>query len=99
MSVVIWHNPGCSTSRKALDLLRERGVEPTVRLYLKDGPTADELRAVLKKLGLKDPHGLVRKRDKAYAALGVEAMSGEEAIEAMASHSSLIERPVVIAGR
>lgn len=99
MSVVIWHNPGCSTSRKALDLLRERGVEPTVRNYLKDPPSEKEIRAVLKGMGAKDPHALVRTKDKMYAPLGVAEMSGDEVIAAMAAHSSLIERPVVIAGK
>lgn len=99
MSVILWHNPGCSTSKRALDLLRARGVEPTVRQYLKDPPSAKELRAVLKALGAKDPHALVRKRDKAYDALGVEALRGDAVIEAMAAHPSLIERPVVIVGK
>ncbi|MEZ4335578.1 MAG: arsenate reductase (glutaredoxin) [Sandaracinaceae bacterium] len=98
MSVVIWHNPGCSTSRKALDLLREHGVEPTVRNYLKDPPSEKEIRAVLRALGAKDPHALVRKKDKAYAELDVGSMSGDDVIAAMAERSSLIERPVVIAG-
>jgi len=98
MHVTIWHNPGCSKSRQALALLNDRGLEPTVRRYLKDSPTEAEIRTVLKQLGAKSPHDLVRKRDKMYKALSVGEMDGEQAIVAMAENSSLIERPVVIAG-
>ena len=96
MDVVIWHNPNCSKSRQALALLKERGYEPTVRQYLKDPPTAAELRATLKKLGARDPHALVRTKEKEYATLGVADLKGEAVIEAMAAHPKLIERPVVI---
>ena len=94
--VVIWHNPGCSKSRQALELLRSRGLEPTVRRYLTDAPSAKELRAVLEKMGAKEPHALVRAKDKKYGELGVADLRGPAVIEAMAANPSLIERPVVI---
>lgn len=96
MDVVIWHNPSCSKSRQALALLKERGLEPTVRQYLKDPPSAEELRAVIEKLGFDDPHGLVRKKEKQFAELGVAEMEGDAVVAAMAEHPKLIERPVVI---
>lgn len=96
MDVVIWHNPGCSKSRQALALLQERGYAPTVRQYLKDPPSADELRAVLRKLGLRDPRALVRTKEKEYDALGVARLEGDAIVRAMAEHPRLIERPVVI---
>jgi len=99
MKVTIWHNPKCTKSRQALELLKERGIEPTVRQYLKDPPTEEEIRAVLKKLGTKDPRDLVRKREKLFAELGVADMDADAVVAAMAEHSKLIERPVVIAGR
>ena len=99
MSVVIWHNPSCSKSRQALALLEERGLEPTVRKYLEDPPTAEELRAVLKKMGTEDPHALVRKREKLYGELGVDELSASEVITTMAENPKLIERPVVITSK
>lgn len=96
MDVVIWHNPSCSKSRQALALLKERGHEPTVRPYLKDPPSEQELRAVLKKLGAEDPRALVREKEKQYAELGVADMEGAAVVKAMAEHPRLIERPVVI---
>lgn len=96
MDLVIWHNPSCSKSRQALALLKERGYEPTVRQYLKDPPSAAELEAVLKKLGAKDPHALVRTKEPLYEQLGVETLRGKAVIEAMAENPRLIERPVVI---
>ncbi|MGE0791294.1 MAG: arsenate reductase (glutaredoxin) [Sandaracinaceae bacterium] len=96
MPVVIWHNPNCSTSKKALDLLTSRGVSPTVRKYVNDPPSAKEIEDVLKKMGEKDPHALVRKREKLYEELGVAELSGKAVIKAMAENPKLIERPVVI---
>ncbi len=96
MDVILWHNPSCSKSRQALELLKERGHAPTVRQYLKDPPSTAELRAVLKKLGAKDPHALVRTKEALYAELGVASMEGDAVIEAMAENPKLIERPVVI---
>ena len=96
MDVVIWHNPGCSKSRQALALLKERGLAPTVRQYLKDPPSEEELRAVLKKLGFSDPQRLVRTKEKQYGELGVAELAGEDVVKAMAEHPKLIERPVVI---
>lgn len=96
MDVVIWHNPSCTKSRQALELLTERGYEPTVRQYLKDPPSEGELRAVLKKLGFRDPKELLRTKEKEYAALGVAELEGDAVVRAMAEHPRLIERPVVI---
>lgn len=98
MDVIIWHNPSCSKSRQALELLKQRGLEPTVRRYLQDPPSPEEIRSTLSKLGFEDPHGLVRKREKLNAELGVAEMTADEVIETMAEHPRLIERPVVIVG-
>lgn len=94
----IWHNPRCSKSRQTLALLEERGITPTVRLYLDDAPSADELRNVLKKLG-KAPRDLMRTGEAIYKELGLKDVVGDGVlIEAMAAHPKLIERPVVLAG-
>ena len=99
MSVTIWHNPRCSKSRQTLELLRDRGVEPTVVEYLKTPPDAAAIKAALKTLGLK-PRDLLRRGEAAYKARGLAdpGLSDDDIIAAMIAEPVLIERPVVIAG-
>ena len=98
--VTIYHNPRCSKSRQTLALLEERGVELTVVEYLKNPPTAAELRGLLNKLGLaaKD---LVRRSEAVYKELGLaDRLDDDDAlVEAMAEHPTLIERPIVVVGQ
>ncbi|MEZ5936858.1 MAG: arsenate reductase (glutaredoxin) [Hyphomonadaceae bacterium] len=94
--VTIWHNPSCSTSRKTLALLKEKGVEPEIYLYLEEKPSADEIKAVLKKLKMK-PSQLLRAKEPQAKDLGLTSGADEDAIlAAMADNSRLIERPVII---
>ena len=95
--IVIYHNPRCSKSRQALELLKERSIEPTIIKYLETPPTADELKRILRLLGMK-PRDLMRKREKEYKELGLddEALSDDQLIQAMVEHPRLIERPIVI---
>lgn len=99
MSVTIYHNPRCSKSRATLALIEEKGVEPTIIEYLKEGPDAATLTAVLAKLG-KSPRDILRKGEDAYKELGLadDSKSDAELIEAMVANPILIERPIVIAG-
>jgi arsenate reductase len=96
MTVIIWHNPKCATSRKVLEMVRRKGLEPEVVDYIKTPPTGAEIKAVLKELGLK-PRDLLRRRGTPYDALGLgdENLSDAALIAAMAAHPILIERPVV----
>ncbi|HEY2227853.1 MAG TPA: arsenate reductase (glutaredoxin) [Xanthobacteraceae bacterium] len=96
MSVVIWHNPKCSTSRKVLELIRAKGVEPEIIDYVKSPPSAAEIRKALKEMGLR-PRELLRRRGTPFDALGLDdpRRSDAELIAAMAEHPILIERPVV----
>lgn len=87
----IWHNPKCSTSRFVLEALRAGGVQPLVRDYQKDPPSADELRAALKVLDIA-PRDLLRSKD---ATPEERALEGEALIAALAREPRLIERPVV----
>lgn len=99
MTVTIWHNPRCSKSRATLSLLEERGIKPEIVRYLDQPPSADEIRAVLGKLGAS-ARDLMRKGEDTYKELNLAdpALSEDRLIEAMAENPILIERPVVIKG-
>ena len=99
MAVTIYHNARCSKSRQALQLLRERGIEPEIVEYLKTPPTADELDAVLAKLGL-EPRAVMRAKETAYrdADMGDEGLSRRALIDLMAANPIVIERPIVVSG-
>ncbi len=99
MSVKIYHNPRCSKSRQTLELIRGRGIEPEVVLYLKDTPNAAEIEAVLEKLG-KGPRDIMRKGEAVYKELGLAdpSLSDNDLIAAMVEHPILIERPIVESG-
>ncbi len=97
MDVTIYHNPRCSKSRQALALIREAGHEPTVIEYLKQPPSADQLRTLLAKLG-KAPREAMRTGEAAFKERGLAdpALSDEALIAAMAADPILIERPIVV---
>jgi arsenate reductase len=65
MSTTIWHNPKCSTSRNVLEALRAEGIEPEIRLYLQDVPSAAELKDVCKAAGIA-PCDLVRRKEALF---------------------------------
>jgi len=96
--IVVWHNPRCSKSRNGIKYLDEKGAEYAIRRYLDEPPTAEEIREILKKLGMK-PRELMRTKEKIYRELGLKDVGDDEKlIEAMAEHPKLIERPIVIKG-
>ena len=99
MTVTIYHNPRCSKSRQTLDLVEARGITPKVVEYLKHPPSAAELKAILKKLGIK-PRELVRRGEPLYAELGLEdrELSEDDLIRLMIANPILIERPIVVSG-
>lgn len=97
----IWINPACSKCRGALDLLDAEGARYTVRRYLEDVPSADEIRDVLDRLGL-EPWDITRTREAEAKELGVRDWPRDEAsrgrwIEALAAHPKLIQRPLITA--
>jgi arsenate reductase len=96
MSVVIWHNPKCATSRKVLELIRAGGVEPRIVDYVKSPPSAAQIKTALKEMGLS-PRELLRRRGTPFDELGLDDRKHTDAalIAAMAEHPILIERPVV----
>jgi arsenate reductase len=96
MSVVIWHNPKCSTSCKVLETLRAKNLAPQVVEYVKTPPSAAEIEAVLKEMGMK-PRELLRRKGTPFDELGLDDPKHTDTalIAAMAAHPILIERPVV----
>ncbi|MDP3713721.1 MAG: ArsC/Spx/MgsR family protein [Mycobacteriales bacterium] len=85
--MIVWHHGRCSKSRGALELLRGSGVEPTIRLYLEDPPTRDELAWVLERVDVP----LTRPDYRG-------SQDRDAVLDALVRDPSLIERPVVISG-
>ena len=95
-NVTIWHNPRCSKSRNAAALLEEKGVEAEVVKYLDTPPSKEEIKEVLKMLGIT-ARELMRTKETIYKELGLKEVDDEEKlIDAMAENPKLIERPIVI---
>jgi len=98
MTDLFLHNPRCSKSRAALALVRDAGVELPVREYLHDPLSIDELRRIVKLLGVR-PIDIARRGEPQYAALGLnDATPDDDVLRAMAEHPILIERPIVVRG-
>jgi arsenate reductase (glutaredoxin) len=97
--LTLYHNPRCSKSRGALELLEARGLAPNIIRYLENPPSAAELRELLGKLGLA-PRELLRTGEDEYKELNLADadLSDEQLIAAMVTHLRLIERPILIAG-
>ena len=97
MTVRIYHNPRCSKSRQALQLLQEHAASPEVVEYLKTPPNAGELGRLLDMLGL-EPRELMRKGEKEYRESGADnpGLSRAQLIALMVEHPRLIERPIVV---
>jgi arsenate reductase len=95
--VTIYHNPGCGTSRNALALIRNAGVEPTIIEYLKTPPDRATLVSLLERMQMT-PRALLREKDTPYAELklGDAHWSDAELIDQMLKFTILINRPIVI---
>jgi arsenate reductase len=93
---ILYHNPRCSKSRQALQLLRDHGIEPTVVEYLKSPLTADQLAALLKKLKLS-ARDILRDGEAEYTTLKLAdpSKSEQELIQALVAHPVLLQRPIV----
>jgi len=97
--ITIWHNPRCSKSRDSFKLLEERGLEADVVKYLEEIPTKEELKNMLKMLGMNSAQELMRTKEAIYKELNLKEESSEEALlEAMIANPKLIERPIVVKG-
>lgn len=97
MSVKIYHNPRCSKSRRALELLTNRGLEPEIVEYLRNPLSSQELKEILELLD-KEPRQLLRTGESAYSENNLDdpRLDAEQIVEAMIAHPILIERPIVV---
>jgi len=99
MTVTIWHNPRCSKSRQTLDLLKSKGVEPTIREYLKQAPSKAEVEKLVTLVG-GDPRELIRDGEAEFKALKLRKadLTRTQIVDAIAAHPVLLQRPIVVKG-
>ncbi len=99
-NATIYHNPNCGTSRKVLGMLRETCTQPRVIEYLKTPPNREELKELLKQMGMT-PRQLLRRKGTPFDELGLDdpAKTDEQLIDAILAHPILMERPVVVTGK
>lgn len=96
--IKIWHNPKCSKSREAMEILKEKKCDAEVVKYLEESPDKEQIKAILKMLGIA-PRELMRVKEDIYKELNLkEELDDEALIEAMAKYPKLIERPIIIKG-
>lgn len=97
MSIAIYHNPACGTSRNTLAMIRKSGEDPTVIEYLKNPPTRARLVELIAAMGIS-PRALLREKGTPYADLGLDDQkwSDDELIDFMMAHPILINRPIVV---
>jgi len=95
--IVIYHNPLCGTSRNALAMIRNAGIEPHVVEYLKTPPSRALLVQLMDRAGIT-PRALLREKGTPFAELGLgdESLADDALIDAMMEHPVLINRPVVV---
>lgn len=96
--IVIYHNARCSKSRSACEIVAGRGIDARIVEYLKTPPGKDELRELLKKLGMK-PSELVRRGEEVFKEnYAGKSLDEEQWLDALVAHPVLIERPIVVRG-
>ena len=100
MSVTIYHNPACGTSRNTLAMIRQSGEAPEVIEYLKTPPTRAKLVELIAALGIA-PRDLLREKGTPYAELGLAdpKWTDDQLIDFMLSHPILINRPIVVTAK
>ena len=96
MSLTIYHNPNCTTSRKVLSLLRDAGLAPQVVEYLKTPPSRARMQELLAAMGMK-PRDILRRSGTPYDELGLDnpALTDDQILDALAAHPILMQRPIL----
>ena len=97
MDIVIYHNPDCGTSRNALAMIRNAGIEPHVVVYLKTPPSRAMLVSLIARMGVP-VRAVLREKGTPFHELGLDdpALGDEQLIDAMLQHPILINRPIVV---
>lgn len=97
MTVTIYHNPSCGTSRNTLEMIRQSGETPEVIEYLQVPPTRAKLAELIADMGMV-PRDLLRQKGTPYFELGLEnqALTDDQLLDAMMAHPILINRPIVV---
>jgi arsenate reductase len=97
VTVTIYHNPACGTSRNTLEMIRQSGEEPEVIEYLKNPPSRERLVELINAMGVR-PAELLREKGTPYAELGLGdlSLSDDDILDAMMAHPVLINRPIVV---
>jgi arsenate reductase (glutaredoxin) len=95
--ITVYHNPRCSKSRECLALPELQDVELNIIKYLETPPTKEELKLLIKKLGIK-PLQLVRTKEEAWQPYKDKKLTPAQVISLLAKHPQLIERPIVVNG-
>lgn len=97
MSVTIYHNPDCGTSRNTLAMIRQSGVEPTIIEYLKTPPSREKLKELIAAMGIS-VRDLLRQKGTPYNDLGLDdpKWTDDQLIDQMLAHPILINRPIVV---
>jgi arsenate reductase len=100
MTITIYHNPACGTSRNTLAMIRQSGEEPEVIEYLKTPPSRARLVELIAAMGMT-PRELLREKGTPFAELGLAdpKWSGEQILDFMLAHPILINRPIVVSPR
>jgi len=96
MSYLIYHNPRCTKSRQGLAYLKEKGINPDIKDYLKEDITEKELEKIVQQLGIK-PEELIRKNESDFKEhFKNKELSDADWIKAMVKYPKLIQRPIII---
>lgn len=97
VDIIIYHNPDCGTSRNALAMIRNAGIEPHVIEYLKTPPNRPRLVSLIARMGIA-PRELLREKGTPYGELGLgdPNLSDDQLVDAMIEHPILINRPIVV---
>jgi arsenate reductase len=96
MQVTIYHNPNCSNSRKALEIIRSRGIEPMIVEYLKSPLSPDELRDLIHGQMKAQVTDVIRSKEPVYAEIGLDGADDDTLLAAIAVHPILLNRPIVV---
>jgi arsenate reductase len=96
MEVTIYHNPSCSNSRKALEIIRAHGIEPHIVEYLKTPLTPQKLRHLIHDQMKARVADVIRDKEPVYAEMGLDGADDDTLLAAISQHRILLNRPIVV---